>query len=127
MREVFISYKSNDPDLGNNDGTVAYELCEALEKAGITCWIAPRDIEPGKRYAQAIMDALESCNVMVVVFSRYANDSEHIANEVDTVFARKIDIIPFNIDGSHPNKELNYYLRRMQWINASGNYRQRIP
>ena len=126
MREVFISYKSNDPVLGNNDGTVANELCEALEAAGITCWIAPRDIEPGARYAAAIMEALESCQVMVVVFSRFANNSEHIANEVDKAFARTIDIIPFNIDGSLPNRELDYYLRRMQWINASGSYRPRI-
>lgn len=127
MREVFISYKSNDPELGNNDGSVAKELCEALEAAGISCWIAPRNIEPGKRYALAIMDALESCKAMVVVFSRFANESEHIANEVDKAFSRKIDIIPFDIDGSLPNRELDYYLRRMQWINASGSYRPRIP
>lgn len=127
MREVFISYKSNDPQLGNNDGTVAFELCEKLEAAGITCWIAPRNIEAGKRYAAAIMDALKSCKVMVVVFSRYANESEHIANEVDTAFARKIDIIPFNIDGAIPNDEFGYYLRRMQWINAIDNYQEKIP
>ena len=127
MREVFISYKSYVPALGNNDETVANELCQAIEAAGITCWMAPRDIEPGKRYARCIMDALETCKAMVVVFSRFANESEHIANEVDKAFSRKIDIIPFNIDGSLPNSELDYYLRRMQWINASGSYRPRIP
>ena len=127
MREVFISYKSNDPKLGNNDGTVANELCAAIEAAGISCWIAPRDIEPGVRYGRAIMEAISSCKVMVVVFSKHANISEHIANEVDAIFARKVDIIPFNIDGSQPGLELDYYLRRMQWINAQGNYRLRIP
>ena len=126
MKEVFISYKSNDPQLGNNDETVANELCAALEAAGISCWIAPRDIEPGVRYGRAIMEAINSCKVMVVVFSKHANTSEHIANEVDAIFSRKVDIIPFNIDGSQPGLELDYYLRRMQWINASGNYRQRI-
>ena len=63
---------------------------------------------------------------MVVLFSRYANESEHIANEVDTAFSRKIDIIPFNIDGSAPNDEFGYYLRRMQWIDANGNYHDKI-
>lgn len=127
MRDVFISYKSNDPELGNNDETVANELCRSLEANGITCWIAPRDIEPGVRYGRAIMEAINSCKVMVVVFSRHANVSEHIANEVDAVFARKIDIIPFNIDGTRPGLELDYYLRRMQWIDARIDYRSRIP
>ena len=127
MREVFISYKSNDPQLGNNDETVANELCAALEAAGISCWIAPRDIEPGVRYGRAIMEAINSCKVMVVVFSKHANISEHIANEVDAIFARHVDIIPFNIDGSQPGLELDYYLRRMQWINAPGNYQLKIP
>lgn len=38
MREVFISYKSNDPVLGNNDETLANELCEAIDVTCITCW-----------------------------------------------------------------------------------------
>lgn len=127
MAEVFISYKSNDTQLGNNDETVANELCAAIEAAGISCWIAPRDIEPGVRYGRAIMEAVNSCKVMVVVFSKHANISEHIANEVDAIFARKVDIIPFNIDGSRPGLELDYYLRRMQWIDARGGYRNKIP
>ena len=127
MADVFISYKSNDPQLGNNDETVANELCAALEAAGISCWIAPRDIEPGVRYGRAIMEAINSCKVMVVVFSKHANTSEHIANEVDAIFARKVDIIPFNIDGTNPGLEFEYYLRRMQWIDASDDYRKTIP
>ena len=127
MREVFISYKSNDSQLGNNDETVANELCSSIEAAGLSCWIAPRDIEPGVRYGRAIMEAINSCQVMVVVFSKHANISEHIANEVDAIFARHVDIIPFNIDGSQPGLELDYYLRRMQWIDASGDYRKKIP
>ena len=58
MSEVFISYKSNDPALGNNDATVANELCQQLEAAGISCWIAPRNIQPGVRYGRAIMEAI---------------------------------------------------------------------
>lgn len=127
MREVFISYKSNDPELGNNDGTVAKELCEALEAAGISCWIAPRDIEPGKRYGLAIMEAIKSCKVMLVVFSRYANESEHIATEVEKAFTRRIDIIPFNIDGTSPGLEMEYYLGRPQWIDAADDYHKGIP
>ena len=75
MSEVFISYKANDVALGNNDADIAKELCHELEKAGISCWMAPRDIQPGARYAQAIMRAINNCRVMLLVFSRYANHS----------------------------------------------------
>ena len=126
MSEVFISYKANDVALGNNDADIAKELCHELEKAGISCWMAPRDIQPGARYAQAIMRAINNCRVMLLVFSRYANHSEHIANEVDKAFGSKKDIIPFNLDSTKPNEELDYYLCRKQWIDAAGDYRSRI-
>jgi hypothetical protein len=37
---VFISHSSNDR-------ATADAICAHLESAGIKCWIAPRDIEPG--------------------------------------------------------------------------------
>ena len=90
MREVFISYKSFESELGNNDEAIANELCEYLEHAGITCWIVPRDIDLGvKGYARSIMDAIEECKVFLLVFSRHANESEYVASEVDAAFAAK--------------------------------------
>jgi hypothetical protein len=43
-RPVFISYASAD-------AAVVQKVCAALEAAGILCWIAPRDVVPGTRYA----------------------------------------------------------------------------
>ena len=128
MREVFISYKSFEPGLGNNDETVANELCKQLEEVGITCWIAPRDIDLGvKGYARSIMDAIEECKVFLLVFSRYANESEYVASEVDAAFAAKRDIIPFSLDNTEPNKELRFYLGRKQWVHAQNGYRNKFP
>lgn len=126
MREVFISYKDNNLELGNIDATVAFELCDELEKAGISCWIAPRDIEGGDNYGVAIENAINNCKVIVLVFSQFADASEHVANEIDAGVDCKVVIIPFNIDGSTP-RNLKYYLRRKQWIDASSGYREKIP
>jgi hypothetical protein len=41
---VFISYAQQDK-------FAAEAACAALEAAGILCWIAPRDVEPGKAWA----------------------------------------------------------------------------
>src|SRR6202044_1065173 len=48
---VFVSYASQD-------ATVAAALVEALERHGIVCWIAPRDVKPGAQYADAIVRAI---------------------------------------------------------------------
>lgn len=38
---VFISY-------AHQDKPVADAVCARLEQSGIRCWIAPRDIQPGR-------------------------------------------------------------------------------
>lgn len=127
MSDVFISYKSNDPNLGNYDGNVADELCELLESVGITCWIAPRDIDLGtKGYARSIMEGIENCKIFLLVFSRYANESEYVASEIDAAFAAEKDIIPFCLDKTQPNRELRFYLGRKQWIYVEGDYHERF-
>src|SRR5215472_7170060 len=42
---VFISHSSKDRE-------IADAICAHLESAGIKCWIAPRDIEPGATWTQ---------------------------------------------------------------------------
>ena len=51
---VFISYASQDM-------AIADALCAALERAGIGCWIAPRNVRPGDFYADAIVNAINAC------------------------------------------------------------------
>ena len=53
-REVFISYSQPDHDC-------AMELVERVEREGINCWIAPRDIAPSADWAAEIIDAIANC------------------------------------------------------------------
>lgn len=66
--DTFISYSSKDK-------TTADAVCAVLEQAGIRCWIAPRDIRPGGEYGGAIIEAIDQCRVMVLIFSSGANSS----------------------------------------------------
>jgi TPR repeat protein len=43
-REVFISHSSLDKP-------AADAVCSALENTAIRCWIAPRDLQPGRSFA----------------------------------------------------------------------------
>jgi hypothetical protein len=74
--DTFISYSSKDK-------TAADAACAVLERAGIRCWIAPRDIRPGQEYGHSIIEAIDQCRVMVLIFSADANDSRQIHREIE--------------------------------------------
>ncbi len=66
--DVFVSYASRDK--ATADAVVA-----TLERRGIRCWAAPRDVTPGDKWADAIVRAISRGRVMVMVFSSGANAS----------------------------------------------------
>jgi formylglycine-generating enzyme required for sulfatase activity len=108
---VFISYSSADT-------AVANRVCAALESAGISCWIAPRDIEPGTDYPAAIVDAVTSCSVLVVLLTENAVASPHILSEVGHAFNTKKRIIPFRLARVPLSKDMDYFLSMAQWLEA---------
>ena len=86
---VFITHSSLDYKK-------ARAVVDALEKHGIRCWISERDIGAGDNYGDAIVDAIESAEAMVLVFSANANNSEEIKKEIALASQRKITVIPFD-------------------------------
>lgn len=74
--EAFISY-------AEPDRAAAVTVCKALEEAGVECWIAPRDAPAGREWGEAIIEAIATCRVMVLVFSAKANQSSHVRREVE--------------------------------------------
>ena len=111
VKMVFVSYTQCDRG-------IAYEIVDYLEKSGLHCFIAPRDIDPGKAYAASLTQAMNKCDAAVLVTSNAINDSEHVMNEVDVLFGKKKKIIPFFVEDCELNDEFRYYLGRKQWINA---------
>jgi|GEM_PF-2224713 len=110
--DVFISYSHVDVD-------TAVALCDSLESNGFRCWYAPRDIAPGDEWASAIMSALESCRIMVLVFSKDSNKSVQVLREVNNAVTLKKFIIPYKIDDSTPTGGMNYYLATLQWLDET--------
>jgi hypothetical protein len=112
MHEVFVSYSSGDEK-------IAYAICSYLEKNAITCWIAPRDIEPGEIFASALIRAIDATKVFVIIFSENSNRSEHVRTEIERAFNQKKIIIPFRIDRTQLSDELQYFIAGRQWLDAS--------
>ena len=117
--DVFISYSSLDKPIADH-------ICNVLEQYGFACWIAPRNIRPGQRYALEIMHGIKSCYLMVLILSKNSNQSAHVANEVDRAFNENKPIIPFLIDDIQMNDEFAYYLSRKQLLMGHPNYEDKL-
>ena len=112
-KEVFISYASKDKK-------IAEEVCSYLEQNDITCWIAPRNILPGTEYGEAIMNGIESCRIMVLIFSESSNASQHVLREVERAVSKNLPIIAYKISNTNPCKSMEYFLFANQWLDAIG-------
>jgi pSer/pThr/pTyr-binding forkhead associated (FHA) protein len=109
--DVFISHSSTDKK-------VADSVCEFLESKGVRCWIAPRDILPGEEWGDSILRGIVACPVMVLIFSKSANDSGPVRSEVDRAMnARKV-LIPFRIENVPPTGAMEFHIGRRHWLDA---------
>jgi hypothetical protein len=109
--DVFISYSSKDK-------TTADAVCARLESRGARCWIAPRDVQPGAPYGEAIIDAIRRSRVMVLVLSANANTSKHIPKEIERAMSAGVTILPFRIEDVVPGKSLDLFIGSVHWLDA---------
>jgi hypothetical protein len=109
--DAFISY-------AHRDKAIADAACATLEAAGTRCWIAPRDVAPGTQWAAAIVDAIDHCRVIVLIFSSEANLSNQIHREVERAVSKGIPIIPLRIEEVQPTSSMEYFLGSIHWLDA---------
>jgi len=110
-QDVFISYS-------HNDSSYAEAVCRGLEKRGLKCWMAPRDIPAGENFANAIVNGLNSARAFVLIFSSSSNKSEHVAKEVNLATGRPIFYL--RTEDLRPTPPLQYFLSDIQWLDAFG-------
>jgi TolB-like protein len=108
---VFISYASQD-------AAVAAALVEALERRGIACWIAPRNVKAGALYADAIARAISGAKAFILVLSQSAIASSHVSKEIERASSKKRPIIALRIDAAPLTPALEYFLSESQWVEA---------
>jgi len=109
--DVFISYSSKEKSIA--DAVVA-----AHEQAGIRCWYAPRDIAPGADWADSITKAIHDCSLMVLVFSKEANRSQRVIDEVNYAISQEKPLLPFRIESYNPTGALSLHLSSRHWLDA---------
>jgi hypothetical protein len=110
---LFISYVSEDR-------AEAMEIVAALERRNVRCWVAPRDVQPGRPFDDQISAAIDGCRSMLLVFSDHCNDSEYIRREVTVAGDCQKLVIPFRIEDAHPRHGLRVRLSDLLFKPGAG-------
>ena len=109
--DVFISYAQNDKP-------IADAVCAKLESRHIRCWIAPRDVAPGRNFPEEIIDGIAGSSIMVLIFSSHANNSPHVIRELTNAVNKGHIIVPFRIEDVAPSKSMEYLISVPHWLDA---------
>jgi formylglycine-generating enzyme required for sulfatase activity len=108
---LFVSHVSEDR-------TAAMEIVEELERRGVACWIAPRDIKPGMPFDDEIANAIDASRAMLLIFSEHCNESEYIRREVTVAGESHKVVIPFRIENAQPKLGLRVRLSDLHWLDG---------
>lgn len=117
-RDIFISYSSANSDKANF-------ICDELEKKGLKCWIAPRDIKRSTNYAEEIMIGLKQVDLVLLIFSKNAHESIYVTEEIENAFKLNKAILSFKIDETMPEAvpedKMGFFLKNKQWLDTCPN------
>lgn len=115
---VFLSHRTE------SEGPLAQRLSADLERHGVATWIAPRDIDPGVTWPQAIEAGLQACTHVAVLASEKAFQSRAVQQELQIAEMLQIDghvvLVPLLV----AQVELPLWLRVTQGVDFTGPYEQ---
>jgi TolB-like protein/Flp pilus assembly protein TadD len=110
--DVFVSYASQDV-------AVVDAIVASVEKNGIKCWIAPRDVTPGSQYADEIVGAINDAKLVILVLSEHAVASSHVGREIERAASKRRRIIALRTDAAALTRSFEYFLSESQWIDVA--------
>ena len=108
---VFISHSTRDK-------LAADAICRSLENGLTRCWIAPRDIPPGRDWPSSIVEAIANCQAMILILSTSANMSTDVMKEIALAAKYRVWIMPIRVEDVNPSGTLEYHLTITQWVDA---------
>lgn len=73
----------------------------------------------GRRYADAIVRAIDGAKVLVLVLSHNSASSDHVLREVERASSKRHPVISLRIDLAPLPSGLEYFLNTSQWLDAS--------
>ena len=108
---AFVSYASPDREK-------AFEIADSLEARGLKCWIAPRNVRPGREYGDEIIRGIENSRCLILVLSEAANESIYVRREAERAVSKRKPIFPIRIEDVLPSPGLELFVSATHWIDA---------
>lgn len=108
---VFISYSSSDKQ-------IADAVRQGLANTGIRCWMAPFNITPGKDWAAEVVSAIETCPIMVLVWTHASMRSPEVSKELGLAMTSGSIVIPFRLENVEPQGSFKYHLIGRHWLDV---------
>jgi serine/threonine protein kinase len=108
---IFISYASKDKDY-------VHRLAAELGRIGVDMWI-DQDIEPRANWVDSIENALNTCDLMLLVATETAMSSEYVIHEWSYFMGQGKPIYLF-IPQMPPPKNIHPRLSRIQLVTGTG-------
>ena len=109
--DVFISH-------AHKDKNIAHAICEKLESAQVSCWIAVRDVSASEDRIDATRKAIGSSHVVVLVMSENANAAPHVEREIAHAHYTGRSIVPLRLKNTLPRRAFVFYLENVRWFDA---------
>ncbi len=104
--KIFLSY-------AQKDATLASQLAERLKKKGFTVWTSGEEVMPGDNWAKKIGKALDESELMIILLTPRALESEWLRQDIDYALgSKKFEDRVFSVFVG-PTLELN---KDMPWI-----------
>lgn len=110
---VFLCHASQDAEN-------AMAICMALERAGVRCWIAPRDSPNGRKWEDATLWGIVESKLVICLLSTAANQSQQVQHEIQ--FACEVKgkpAVAVRLEEVQLSGVLAYHLGNKQWLDAT--------
>ena len=107
--DTFVSYASADRER-------VYAIVSNLEKLGVNCWIAPRDVRPGEEYGTEIISGIRSAKTLIVMLSNTSIHSQNVRAEVERAVNLRKKVYPVRLEEVELGEALEFFLSIRQWV-----------
>ena len=101
--KLFVSHSSEDADL-------AVETAAYLDRLGISCWMALRDIPPGADWAESIINAINSSGAFLLLATDFSFNSGQVKRETEKAASLGMPVIVALFDSAQPPGWLRYHV-----------------
>jgi hypothetical protein len=110
--DVFISHAAGDR-------AVAEAACDAIERAGHLCWIAPRDIGAGEAAGEAGFAGIRRSKIFLLILSRESAASKQVVREAERARSAGLAVIPLRVEPVEPGDQLYYHIADADALDAT--------